>query len=1166
MKSGSTNAFDSPVVPFRRSTRGVSYHAHVLATSKRRGLNLQTPWTYTQPSSISIPSDQWSVNFQISVRLSQHGLERRAQVSPISPLSVRVSTNTRLPIHPSFLPCARFSNAFRARTDGKPPNRSYISRPSTKTLRAWRSGVPESLISQRAARLWWFDDSPDTVLRVICMPYSTAPAPLYVCACERSSSRKVVASVFSLSNASVTGSTRAFAVGFRNGHNDAGNCSIQQLYTQVKSRNSRNTENRRHMPKFSTRFPFVKSSKPRTTGATRGNTPAPDNPATGNTTLGNVATQGAVVPRASTSPAVDIAPPTSADPQDNMVAPGNATQGQDVARPIATDVASLLGEPQTPGAPDANTPGRVSPAAGNVAAGNVAMQGGIVPQASTSLPVNIASSAGTEPQANTLAPISVVQRTGDSHVNTVGLARAAVREGSTQEVRPATATQAVPTPEINVEVTETGKEYPKQVDDAPTSAKPLVGNHDPHKDVPKHQITQSKGWKVMRESLRAVKELSDAFMPLKATVSAILLVTDYVEENETKLCNLATEVDRLVKIFNRYQAGGIPHSMYDRLDMTTEKLVSIQNIIEEKRKHGLGKRVITAHQDKSDLVSICEDITELLRFLSLQASFETYFGVDFLVQEERMKSLGHVTSASINAISEDGCLEGTRKDILNGLQKWCQDPSAPPVYWLVGPAGAGKSTIARTFCRSLRTQSLLGGSFFCHRLTAERSDARHVIPTLAWGLPRRNSGYCSALKEIADITTVATSIIKIQIDDLFRQPLMNCNHPEGPEGRHLVFVIDALDECDSASDVRELLLHLLAVAPTLGMKFFVTSRPEPHVRNQLNKREAAREICQLQDVEQSVVSQDISQYIQHQLQNVQQSRDDMPPHWPTQENVKTLTFRAGGLFVYASTALKFIGDESESPVERLQMLIDAPSAAGEAFAGGLNDIYSFILSKAFDLRSRAKDEISRTRQVLELLLAARAPLTLSMIAKLLGTESGMIRTSLNHMHAVIQVPSSGHDDGVVSTYHASFPDFLVRLKVDTHWNNGPTSNVLQELFQNHYLPIGLSSGHHLLAIGCTTIMKAELKFNIVQCPSSFLRNSEQQLQQIEKALLYACLNWPYHIIQAANSGVFLDFVEGFLTTSLLFWLEILSATKNTRSASGMLMRVYDSNLNMSESL
>lgn len=50
-----------------------------------------------------------------------------------------------------------------------------------------------------------------------------------------------------------------------------------------------------------------------------------------------------------------------------------------------------------------------------------------------------------------------------------------------------------------------------------------------------------------------------------------------VQENETKLCDLATEVDSLVKIFNRYQTGGIPRSMYDRLDMTTEYVPILQH-------------------------------------------------------------------------------------------------------------------------------------------------------------------------------------------------------------------------------------------------------------------------------------------------------------------------------------------------------------------------------------------------------------------------------------------------------------------------------------------------------------------------------------------------------------------------------------------------------------
>lgn len=207
------------------------------------------------------------------------------------------------------------------------------------------------------------------------------------------------------------------------------------------------------MPKFSRHFPFIKSGKPRTPGATRGNTPAPDNPAPASTASGGAATPAVVAPQVSPSPAVDVAPPTSADPQANVAAPVTVAEGQDVPRQIATDdpakaVASLL----TPGATHANSP-EPGDSTGNIAAANVAMQGA-KPQASTSLPAIVAPSVGTEPQASVSAPISVAQRTGDSDVNTTDLMHEAVREGSAQDARPVTAAQATPTPQINFEVTE----------------------------------------------------------------------------------------------------------------------------------------------------------------------------------------------------------------------------------------------------------------------------------------------------------------------------------------------------------------------------------------------------------------------------------------------------------------------------------------------------------------------------------------------------------------------------------------------------------------------------------------------------------------------------------------------------------------------------------------
>ncbi|KAF4588658.1 hypothetical protein EYR40_010211 [Pleurotus pulmonarius] len=876
------------------------------------------------------------------------------------------------------------------------------------------------------------------------------------------------------------------------------------------------------MPKFSTHFPFIKSSRPGTPVPTQASTPEPDNPAAGNTTLGGAAMRAVAAPQASTLPAVNVAPPTSADPQANVAAPGNVAESQDVPRLIATDdpPKSWLRKLRTPGAMRARTPEHGDPAAGNVTAGNIVTQATIVPQVSTSLPVNVTPSVGTEPQANTLAPISVPQLTEDSHVNVTDLTREAVREGSARDVRPVTTARAEPTPEINVEVMETRKEDQKQVDTAPTSAEaPVLGDMS-RKDVRKTKITRTTGWMLLKGSFKAVNDLSDAFPPLKAAVTAILVVMDYVDMvqgNEDKLKNLAIEVNELVRMFTGYSFEDIPQPLYAQLDTIIKKLAMIRAAVEQKMQSGVIKRTIAAFKDMEDIVDMCEEVSKLLHRLSFQSSVKAYVNTEYLRREDQLKNLGHIHSASINAIREDGCLAGTQIKILEDLEEWCHNFDAPPVYWLVGPAGAGKSTIARTFSRSLQDQLLLGGSFFCHRPTAERADAKHIIPTLAWGLARRDPGYCHALMGVTDIASVAKSIVKLQIDELLKEQCKFLTN------KHLIFVVDALDECHDQDIVRDLLQQLSRTALGMGIKFFITSRPDPHIQKELNYKwqSSMHQTFRLQDVEKDIVTQDIFSYIHHALRNVQMYNHDIPPEWPSQSDVNILTQRAEGLFVFAATALRFIG--RNDPRSRLEMLIKSPGKAGKAFISGLDDMYTFILTKAMDPKVFIEDEILLTRNVLEMLIAARAPLTIPMIAKFLGKDTSKIWSSLNHLHAVVQVPDSGHDDDLVTTYHASFPDFLVRLKVDTHWNNGPTSNVLQELFQNHYLPIGLSSGHHLLAIGCTTIMKAELKFNIVQCPSSFLRNSEQQLQQIEKALLYACLNWPYHIIQAANSGVFLDF-------------------------------------------
>src|ERR1700742_5220821 len=129
--------------------------------------------------------------------------------------------------------------------------------------------------------------------------------------------------------------------------------------------------------------------------------------------------------------------------------------------------------------------------------------------------------------------------------------------------------------------------------------------------------------------------------------------------------------------------------------------------------------------------------------------------------------LGPASNAGINALKEDGCMEGTRTRLLNDLDDWSKDPSAPRIFWLDGMAGTGKSAIARSFCRALRGRGSLGGSFFCSRGTASRENARRIVPTLAWFLGRRDSKYrASLLRILSDSPDIADETVDLQVERL----------------------------------------------------------------------------------------------------------------------------------------------------------------------------------------------------------------------------------------------------------------------------------------------------------------------------------------------------------------------------------------------------------------
>ncbi|KAG8930540.1 hypothetical protein FRC00_001067 [Tulasnella sp. 408] len=85
-----------------------------------------------------------------------------------------------------------------------------------------------------------------------------------------------------------------------------------------------------------------------------------------------------------------------------------------------------------------------------------------------------------------------------------------------------------------------------------------------------------------------------------------------------------------------------------------------------------------------------------------------------------------------------GCLEGTRKKVLEEIYEWISrdDPDSPRILWLCGLAEIGKPTIAHTIAEEADANRRLGASFFFSRDEADRRNPQLVYPTIASQLAR----------------------------------------------------------------------------------------------------------------------------------------------------------------------------------------------------------------------------------------------------------------------------------------------------------------------------------------------------------------------------------------------------------------------------------------------
>ena len=241
-----------------------------------------------------------------------------------------------------------------------------------------------------------------------------------------------------------------------------------------------------------------------------------------------------------------------------------------------------------------------------------------------------------------------------------------------------------------------------------------------------------------------------------------------------------------------------------------------------------------------------------------------------------------------------------------------------------------------------------------------------------------------------------------------------------------------------------------------------------------------------------------------------------------------LTRKSSGLFIFASTLVRFIESEYHEPNKRLQLVLSEASNTTYEGHAGIDSLYSQVLLHV--LSGVSEPEVfANIRHVLGAIVLAFNPLSRRDISAILGIPTALISTTLRHLHSIILIPID--EDEEIRIFHKSFPDFLQDKKrcADPRFHIDPTTH------------------HGYMVLGCLELVK-KLKRNPCSLPPFIMNQDISNLPQLLDdrlggAVQYACRYWAKHLSFSPKSGIYINQVITPIAEVLRSpppWIEVIS--------------------------
>jgi len=414
------------------------------------------------------------------------------------------------------------------------------------------------------------------------------------------------------------------------------------------------------------------------------------------------------------------------------------------------------------------------------------------------------------------------------------------------------------------------------------------------------------------------------------------------------------------------------------------------------------------------------------------------------------------------------------------------------LFWLCGPAGSGKSTIAYT---TAQEWSNSGASFFFSRARLSLRESRLVFQTIAFQLRINYPILRAPISRALEDPAILTANSETQLQKLILDPILQT---QAHLPKRLVVVIDALDEC-----VDNIILNIVGLLATtlekydppirIRLRFLVTSRPE----QPLVEFFAGLHIPSF-DMSAVNPEKDIRIFLEDELQHLAHST----PYEIKEKDIRLLADISGGVFVAARIAVDFVAF-GKSPNFQLQELHNV------GHISGLDVVYQLVLDTIAQ-----ESSAWNILQPIATVVLSFAPLSRLALTDLLHIETERLDNLLYALRAVIHVRKGD----AIYPIHASLRDFLT----------DPDRCTNPRIFVNP------TRHHSMISRACFDRMAS-----LLQKPDlrDICRDGEKLLPD---DLTYACQYWTRHLAESNLDQSLVDCLHDFASARLLYWIESLS--------------------------